>query len=111
MDWGLPDWRRPELYRPDLADRRPLECQNAAIVLPWFRWQFIRRRKDYRDDGLKICNANFEELKLMVDETSGGMRFEIREIGNLITTFDKLLWKKYRLLMFCDPRRNDITVE
>jgi len=47
MNWGRPDWRNPEAYHPR---SKRYDFRNPRILTEWFRWQFLRRRADYRAD-------------------------------------------------------------
>ena len=42
-DWGVPDWRKVNAYpEPDELSKK------------WWRWEFLRRLQEYREDWLAI---------------------------------------------------------
>ena len=54
-EWGIPDWRDPNAYGDTTQWNK----------LNW-RWEFIRRRDDYREDFLKSCRRFNEEMRGMI---------------------------------------------
>ncbi len=48
MNWGLPDWRNPDAYPDSLSENQ-------------WRWEFLRRRKDYREDWLLHFESSYRK--------------------------------------------------
>lgn len=88
--WGVPDWRDP-VYLSDYGEY-PADCEHKWTKLKW-KWEFIRRRDDYRNDFFAAMESL--DYNPMASEDSG-------YIDGLVFEHDGA--KKYGLLSFLDPR-------
>jgi hypothetical protein len=99
--WGVPDWRDPEAYEKHRTARQ-------------WRWEFLRRRADYREDWLlryepsrRRWLAAYQSTRLPPGVTSWEERFrhfaygslETKERYGLVTLLDPSLDASDRLLM------------
>lgn len=51
-DWKVPDWRKRDAYP-----------KEGEIGLTQWRWEFLRRREDYRKDWLEYSQKSYEKEK------------------------------------------------
>lgn len=59
--WGVPDWRNADAYP-----------QPQDLTIDEWRWEFTRRRRDYREDWLLTAYLGLEQIKrsaAMVSDT------------------------------------------
>jgi hypothetical protein len=47
QDWGIPNWRNVEAY-------------SSNLTFDQWRWQFLRRREDYREDWLRYSEESYK---------------------------------------------------
>lgn len=92
-EWGLPDWRDAASYG---------DCENWNL-LRW-RWEFTRRRDDYRKDFDAHEQTESEACRFFPH--TGEWKtdfFEKHEVGFAAETCPNLL-QKYKMLQMPNPR-------
>lgn len=90
-DWGLPDWSAPESYA---------QCKNWDDS-QW-RWEFLRRRPDYRSDFEAALAAQTNPLELPPDLTNDDANWQLRDGLRAWPFFHKGA-QRYALMKFFDP--------
>jgi hypothetical protein len=99
-EWNVPDWRDENLYPTPLAEK------DDSDLLQW-RWEFLRRDEEYRQDWLRIRAKDPEGKLAILDDapaysTISDIPLFVKEQYNNPYYFQK----KYKLKKLLNPAQS-----
>jgi hypothetical protein len=98
-DWGIPDWRDPSAYG-----------ETTSWSKSRWRWEFTRRRKDYRDDFEKNVKPTLDQLneRIRLDPKQRFLGCDDPGFVAVLCVGDsRSLVEKYGLIHLPNPRISD----